>query len=83
MSMLPKEIAEIVTDLLAVHDPVEVARAVARAARFGRFRAAYVRSILAIGTAVPEPAAAGDSVVVDSPVAEMRALDAYRIGDLA
>ena len=50
-TMLPKEIIEIVDDLLPAHGPELVAKAVARAARFGRFRAADVRSILAIGTA--------------------------------
>jgi transposase len=83
MSMLPKEIAEIVGDLLPVHGADDVARAVGRAARFGRFRAADVRSILAIGPAVAEPVDAGDTVVVDLPVAEVRSFDAYRIGDLA
>ena len=56
MSMLPKEIAEIINDLLPAHDDADVARAVARATRFGRFRAVDVRSILAIGPAAPEPA---------------------------
>jgi hypothetical protein len=55
----------------------------ARAARFGRFRAADVRSILTIAAVLPEPAAAGDTVVVQLPAAEVRGLDAYRIEDLA
>lgn len=82
MTMLPKEIAEIVGDLLPAHQPDDVARALSRATRFGRFRAADVRSILAIGPVVPEPAVAGDVVVVELPVAEVRSFDAYRIGDL-
>jgi transposase len=82
MTMLPKEIAVIVTDLLPAHQPEQVARALSRATRFGRFRAADVASILAIGPAAPEPAAAGDSVVVDLPAVEVRSLDAYRIEDL-
>ena len=45
--------------------------------------AADVRSILAIGTAAPEPAAASDVVVVDLPAVEVRGFDAYRIEDLA
>ena len=52
-------------------------------ARFGRFKAADVRSILAIGTALPEPAAGGDNVVVGLPTAEVRSFDAYRIENLA
>lgn len=83
MTMLPKEIAAIVTDLLPAHDPDDLARALARATRFGRFRAADVRSILAIGPAAPEPVDAGDIVVVDLPAAEVRSFDAYRIEDLA
>lgn len=81
-TMLPKEIAEIVTDLLPAHDPEQVARALTRATRFGRFKAADIRSILAIGPAAPEPADAGDQVVVELPAVEVRGLDAYRIEDL-
>jgi len=82
-TMLPKEIIEIVDDLLPAHGAELVARAVARAARFGRFKAADVRSILAIGTALPEPAAGGSSVVVGLPAAEVRSFDAYRMENLA
>lgn len=82
MTMLPKEIAEIVSDLLPAHDHHLVVKALARATRFGRFRASDVRSILAIGPAAPEPAAAGDSVVVDLPTAQVRSFDAYRIENL-
>jgi transposase len=82
-TMLPKDIAEIVTDLLPAHGPEAVGRALARAARFGRFRAADVRSILAIGLAAAEPAEPGDRVVVDLPAAEVRSLAAYRIDELA
>lgn len=83
MTMLPKEIGEIVDDILPAHGPELVAKAVARAARFGRFRAADVRSILAIGTALPEPAAAGDAVVVALPTVEVRSFDAYAMENLA
>lgn len=83
MTMLPKEIAAIVDELLPFHDPADLARALTRATRFGRFRAADVRSILAIGPAAPEPAAAGDSVIVELPTVEVRGLDAYRIEGLA
>jgi hypothetical protein len=82
-TMLPKEITVIVDELLPAHDPADVARALLRATRFGRFRAADVRSILAIGPAIPEPAVAGDEVAVELPAAEVRGLDAYRIEDLA
>jgi transposase len=83
MTMLPKEIIEIVDDLLPAHGPELVAKALERAARFGRFRAADVRSILEIGTALPEPAVGGDNVVVGLPIAEVRSFDAYRMENLA
>lgn len=82
-TMLPKEIAVIVDELIPAHDPDDLARALQRATRFGRFRAADVRSILAIGPAAPEPTAAGDEVVVELPTVEVRGLDAYRIEGLA
>jgi transposase len=83
-TMLPKEIATIVDELLPAHDPADIARALQRATRFGRFRAADVRSILAIGPAgLPEPAAAGDEVIVELPAVEVRSFDAYRIEGLA
>ena len=82
MTMLPKEIAAIVTDLLPAHNVDAVAKALARATRFGRFRAGDVRAILAIGAAAPEPATPGDTVVVDLPTAQVRSFDAYRIENL-
>lgn len=82
-TMLPKEIIEIVTDLLPAHGSDAVAHAVGRAARFGRFKAADVRSILAIGTALPEPAGHGDRVVVELPAAQIRSFDAYTLENLA
>jgi hypothetical protein len=82
-TMLPKEIIEIVDELIPAHGPELVAKAIARAARFGRFKAADVRSILAIGTALPEPAVGGDNVVVGLPTAEVRSFDAYRMENLA
>jgi transposase len=82
-TMLPKEITTIVADLLPAHDHADVARALTRATRFGRFKAADVAAILAIGPALPEPVAAGDSVVVELPAVEVRSFDAYRIGGLA
>ncbi len=47
------------------------------------FRGRRCPPILAIGPAVPEPAAAGDQVVIDLPAVEQRGLDAYRIEGLA
>jgi transposase len=82
MTMLPKEIEIIVTELLPAHGEAAVTRALERAVRFSRFRADDVRSILAIGPAAPEPAPAGDQVTVDLPAVEQRGLDAYRIEGL-
>lgn len=82
-TMLPKEIIEIVDEILPAHGPELVAKALDRAARFGRFKAADVRSILAIGTAIVEPAQPGDNVVVALPTAEVRSFDAYAMENLA
>jgi hypothetical protein len=83
MTMLAKEIETIVNELLPAHGDAAVTRALERAVRFSRFRAEDVRSILAIGPAAPEPAPAGDQVVIDLPIVEQRGLDAYRIEGLA
>jgi len=83
MTMLPKEIEVIVSELLPAHGEAAITRALERAVRFSRFRADDIRSILAIGPATPEPATAGDPVVVDLPAVEQRSLDAYRIEGLA
>lgn len=82
MTMLPKEIEIIVAELLPAHGEIAVTRALERAVRFSRFRAGDVRSILAIGPAAPEPAPAGDQVIVDLPAVEQRGLAAYRIEGL-
>lgn len=65
--MLPKEIIEIVDDILPAYGAEVVARALGRTEGFGRFKDADVRSILAIGTALPVAAVVGDSVVVALP----------------
>ena len=70
--------------MLPAHDPDAVVKALdAGDDGSARFRAADVRSILAIGLAAPEPAAAGDTVVVDLPDGEVRSFDAYRMENLA
>ena len=83
VTTLAKEIIEIVTEILPAHDKTAVIKAIARATRFGRFRAGDIRSILAIGPAGPEPTAAGENVIVALPTSEVRSLDAYRIENLA
>lgn len=83
MTLLPKHIDRIVTELIPAHGTEAVAKALQRAVRFGRFRADDVASILAIGPAMPDAVEPGEQVVVDLPSAEVRSFDAYRIGDLA
>jgi len=83
VTTLAKEIIEIVTDLIPAYGTQDVTKAVARARRFGRFRASDVRSILAIGLAAQEPSDPGNNIVVSLPASEIRSFDAYRIENLA
>ena len=83
VSTLGREIVEIVTELLPAHGNDAVTRALGRAVRFGRYRAADIRSILAIGPAPQEPTAAGPNLIVGLPTVEVRSFDAYRIENLA
>jgi transposase len=81
---LARELDVIVNELIPAHGDQAVIKAMARAVRFGRYRADDVRSILAIGPALVEPAVAGDDLaVVELPSAALRSFDAYRIQDLA
>jgi len=82
MTLLPKHIDRIVTELIPAHGTDAVAIALQRAVRFGRFRADDVASILAIGP-LPDAVEPGDQVVVGLPSAEVRSFDAYRLKDLA
>ena len=81
MTLLPKHIDRIVTELIPAHGAAAVVKALERAVRFGRFRADDIASILAIGPAVPA-VEAGELIVVDLPPVEVRSFDAYRIGGL-
>ncbi len=82
MTLLPRHIERIVTELLPAHGEQAVAKALERATRFGRFRADDIASILAIGP-LPEVVEPGEQVVVDLPSVEVRSFDAYRLEDLA
>lgn len=82
MTLLPKHIERIVSELLPAHGPQAVAKALERAVRFGRFRADDLASILAISP-LPDAARPGERVVVDLPAVEVRSFEAYRIEDLA
>lgn len=84
IATLARELEVIIGELIPAYGDDAVLKAMARAVRFGRFRADDVRSILAIGPAIVEPVAAGDDLnVVELPAAEIRSFDAYRIEDLA
>jgi transposase len=83
VTTLHREIADIVNDLLPAHGDEALVKAITRATRFGRFKAADVRSILAIGPVGLEHVTAGEPIVVTLPTVEVRSLDAYRIENLA
>jgi hypothetical protein len=70
---------QILLALGAAHGEGALVAALHRAVAFKRFRAADVRSILAAGTAAPQPRPAGDALVLDLPTAPTRSLDAYKI----
>jgi transposase len=77
---LPAELAELNT-LRAAHGDEVFLDALDRAVAFSRWRAADVRSILAAGPGVPDPAApAGDALVLQLPVVPVRPLADYAIG---
>jgi transposase len=76
---LGPELAELNT-LAAAHGREAFLEALARAVAFGRWRAADVRSILAAGAGTPQPATAGDALVLELPVVPTRPLSAYAIG---
>ena len=65
----------------AAHGKEVLLAALERAASFGRFRAHDVRSIIAAGTGVPRPAAAGEALIVELPLVPTRSLSDYAIGE--
>ena len=79
VTKLGSELAQINT-LTAAHGEQAVLDALRRAVAFRRWRAGDVASILAAGSGVATPRAAGEALVLDLPVAPTRSLDAYRIG---
>jgi hypothetical protein len=54
-------------------------KALDRATRFRRFRAADLRAILVAGAGVPTPTAAGAPLVADLPTVPVRPLSAYAV----
>ena len=67
--------------LEAAHGKRSLIAALERALAFGRFRAHDVRSILAAGTGVPRPTAAGQALIVALPVVPVRSLSDYAVGE--
>ena len=65
--------------LAAAHGTQPFLDALARAVAFSRWRAADVRSILAAGAGTPQPATAGDALVITLPHVPTRPLAAYAI----
>jgi transposase len=79
ISSLGREIGQILT-LQAAHGDAALVAALQRAARFGRWRADDVRSILAAGGAVPVPRPAGQALVLTLPAVPVRPLSDYALG---
>jgi hypothetical protein len=73
---LGPELAELNT-LTAAHGTDAMVAALERAAAFGRWKAADVRSILAAGAGTPHPRTAGEALVIDLPVVLGRSLAEY------
>ena len=73
---LGPELAELNT-LTAAHGQAAMVAALERAAAFGRWKAADVRSILAAGAGVASPRPAGTALVIDLPVTTGRSLAEY------
>jgi hypothetical protein len=79
---LGPELAELNT-LHAAHGNEAFLEALSRAAAFGRWRAADIRSILAAGTGTPQPREAGDALLLELPVVPTRPLSDYAMGTTA
>lgn len=78
---LEHELAEI-AELEAAWGRPAVIRALERATRFRRFRAADVRAILLAGNGVPTPVRAGQQLKLDLPEVPIRSLSAYAVASL-
>ncbi len=78
---LGPELAELAA-LEAAHGRDALVGALERAITFGRWRASGVRSILAAGTGVAQPTAAGAALVIELPSTASRSLADYKLDDL-
>ena len=79
---LSVELAEL-AGLEAAHGREDLIAALRRAVAFGRWWAADVRSILAAGTGVAQPQAAGEALVIELPVTASRSLADYSLQALS
>jgi len=68
--------------LEAAHGRDDLIAALRRAVAFGRWWASDVRSILAAGTGVAHPQAAGEEPVIELPVTASRSLADYSLSNL-
>jgi len=75
---LEHELAEIV-ELVLVWSRDAVIKALGRATRFRRFKAADVRAILEAGQGLPTPVRAGQQLMLELPLVPVRALSAYAV----
>jgi transposase len=75
---LEHELAEIV-ELVLVWSRDAVIKALGRATRFRRFKAADVRAILEAGQGLPTPVRAGQQLTLELPLVPVRALSAYAV----
>jgi len=76
---LEHELAEIVELVPSVWSREAVIKALGRAARFRRFKAADLRAILEAGRGLPTPVRAGQQLTLDLPLVPVRALSAYAV----
>jgi hypothetical protein len=75
---LESELAAIV-ELVPIWGNTTVVRALSRATRFRRFKAADVRAILDAGRGLPTPVRAGEQLALNLPVVPIRPLSAYAL----
>jgi hypothetical protein len=78
---LEHELREI-ADLEAVWGRTAVVRALERATRFRRFKAAGVRAILLAGSGLPTPVRAGQQLKLELPEVPVRPLSDYALAAL-
>jgi len=76
---LEHELAEIVELVPSVWSREAVIKALGRATRFRRFKAADIRAILEAGRGLPTPVRAGQQLTLDLPLVPVRALSAYAV----